>query len=330
LQLSADELDAITQLLLCSGSAALGWRRVRHSPLQSLPAASRLQREYRVCTLRATLNARAIEQVFALLRAAGVEPMLIKGWAAARLYPEKGLRPYGDIDLCVRPEQYALAENALQSSHVEEDTVDLHCGFDDTRHSARGHQECDELFARSRLVPLGDTQVRVPTPEDHLSILCLHFLRHGAWRPLWLCDIAVALEAQPADFDWGRCLGHNRRRADWIACTIGLAHQLLGVEVGDTPVAKRAAHLPAWLIPAVLRQWSQAQVLNKRPQSLSLLHPGGVPAALLRRWPSPLEATMSLNGPFNAWPRLLFQLDNCLIRTMRWLVQLPRTPHEQQ
>jgi len=29
----------------------------------------------------------------------GVEPILGKGWAIARLYPERGMRPYGDIDL---------------------------------------------------------------------------------------------------------------------------------------------------------------------------------------------------------------------------------------
>ena len=46
--------------------------------------------------------------------------------------------------------------------------------------------------------------------EDQLRQLCLHLLRHGACRPLWLCDVAVMLESLPGDFDWDRCLGGDR------------------------------------------------------------------------------------------------------------------------
>jgi hypothetical protein len=73
----------------------------------------------------------------------------------------------------------------------------------------------DELFARSQLVPLGDSQIRILGDEDHLRIICLHLLRSGAWRPLWLCDVAVALETLSPDFDWDICLGRDPRQADW-------------------------------------------------------------------------------------------------------------------
>ncbi len=52
---------------------------------------------------------------------------------------------------------------------------------------------------RSQLVNLDGVDVRVPGLEDHLGILCLHLLHHGAFRPLWLCDIAAALETRPAE-----------------------------------------------------------------------------------------------------------------------------------
>ena len=108
-----------------------------------------------------------------------------------------------------------------------------------------------------RLVTFGGIDVQVLGPEDHLRVLCLHQLKHGAPSPLWLCDVAVALETRPPVFDWDRVLGPDRRQADWVACAIGLAHQFLEVPIDDTPVASRAQRLPGWLAPSVLQQWAR-------------------------------------------------------------------------
>jgi len=167
------------------------------------------------------------------------------------------------------------------------------------------------VFDRSQVVRLGDAEVRVPCAEDHLRILSLHMLRHGAWRPLWLCDVAMALESRPSDFDWDLCLGSNRQRADWIACCIGLAHKLLGANVDDNTVAERARHLPGWLVSNVLKQWetpfstAQAPMNHDAPMVNYIRHPRGLLADLLRRWPNPIEATVYVGGPFNELPRFL-------------------------
>ena len=50
-----------------------------------------------------------IGEAFSRLRSVGIEPILAKGWAIARLYPERGMRPYGDIDLCVHPDHFLKA-----------------------------------------------------------------------------------------------------------------------------------------------------------------------------------------------------------------------------
>jgi hypothetical protein len=216
---------------------------------------------------------------------------------------------------------------AIGGSHPPElgghvSVVDLHQGF-----ARLDVCSLDALYARSQLVRLGEVDVRVLGPEDHLRILCVHLLRHGAWRPLWLCDIALALESRPASFDWDRCLGPNRRRADWVACTIGLAHHLLGVPVDDTPVAWRARHLPRWLVPTVLKQWDtpcSSDHAPRGPFATTLRHPTRVPQALYLRWPNPIAATIDLKGPLNALPRWPFQLGVCLWRTVRFLTR-PRT-----
>jgi len=106
------------------------------------------------------------------------------------------------------------------------------------------------------LVDLNGTRVRVPSAEDHLRILCLHFLKHGGWRPLWLCDIAVALECRPPDFYWDWFFGVDKKRAQWLFCTLQLTHQLLDVRIDDVPNRDRV-RVPGWLAAAVERVWSK-------------------------------------------------------------------------
>lgn len=315
---SPEELEAVTPLLVGSGAAALGWRRVQHSELRSTPPALELQQAYRYQTLQAALHEREAARVFARLEAEGVDALLVKGRAAAVAYTEPGLRPSGDVDVCVRPAQYARASRALEGTNVR---VDLHQGFGEDEPG-----DFDELYARSETFMLGVTSVRVLAPEDHLRLLCLHLLRHGAWRPLWLCDVAAALEGRPADFDWSRLLGTDKRRARWVACAVGLAHELLGARVEGTPFDDaRARRLPRWFVPEVLRQWEtpyasmQAPMRHRAPMRKYLREPSGLFADLLNRWPNPIEATVRVGGPFNEWPRWPFQLANCLTRTTHFL-----------
>jgi len=325
LQISESELAAIIPLLTGSGASALASARIRDSNLRNSAPALDLQQAHRLHAVHAAAFEEDLTNVITLLRNAGVEPILAKGWAVARLYPDTSLRPYGDIDLYVRPGQYSSAMRVLASPEGKRFVVDLHEGFD----SSEGIS-IDALYERSRLVSLADVKVRVPCDEDHLRILCLHFLRHGAWRPLWLCDIAVAVETRAPEFDWDICLGTNPRRADWVACSIGLAHRLLGAEIAGTPVVDRAQTLPAWLISNVLKQWetpysmSQPPVNYAAPMSKYLRDPRGFLSDLRRRWPNAIEATVYTGGPFNDLPRWPFQIGECMIRTGKFLARTLR------
>jgi hypothetical protein len=170
------------------------------------------------------------------------------------------------------------------------------------------------------LVPLGGLQVRIVGPEDQLRLSCLHLLRHGAWRPLWLCDCGLLVETRSADFDWDYCLRGNRRHAKALLCVLRLANQLLGACVEETPAADRGGSLPSWLIPAVLRQWGRPYVrYADQPLANYLRSPAGLLPALRRRWPNPIEATFGMRAPFNELPRLPFQLADCVARSFAWL-----------
>lgn len=325
LSLSLEDLAEVAPLLLNSGAGALTWWRIKSSDLRDAETSAELHQAYRLHTLQAAIKEIEISQVFSFLRSQGLEPLMGKGWAIARHYPEPGLRPYGDIDLYVRPEEHAAFAAALGKPESGRWNIDLHRGaaeLDD-----RGF---DELYARSQLVRLGEVEVRTFGPEDHLRLLCLHFLREGALRPLWLCDIAVALNSLPSGFDWKYFLSGSERRADWAICAIGLARQLLGAETDGLPVAGRAERLPRWLIPTVLQQWGAGKITKGRrvPMASYLRNPAGALSSLLQRWPNAIEATVGVKGPFNNWPRLPFQLGDCVLRTVRFALQIPRLLRE--
>ena len=313
LDIAPERLVEVLPLLLApSGLAALAWWRLRHSG--GLPPTLQPLEDARgVVASKAFLHRRDLPRAVACLRAAGIEPILVKGWAIARHYPDPYMRSSSDVDLCVRRAAYRAARTALDHSTRLTLPVDLHRGFD-----TLDEEDEEVLFGRSTLVDLGGVPVRVLAPEDHLRVLCYHMLRHGASRPLWLCDVALAVESRPPDFDWAQCLGPRRRVADWVACAIGLAHSLLGARVDDTPLSVRTRQLPRWLVPTVLRQWGK-QHRALAPLASYMGRPQQLLAETLTHWPNGVQATVALRRPFDGGPRLPYQIASSLQGMMRFV-----------
>jgi hypothetical protein len=180
----------------------------------------------------------------------------------------------------------------------------------------------DALYARSRLVDLNESKVRVLGREDQLRFLCLHLLRHSAYRPLWLCDIAAALESAPADFDWEIALGDDALRRHWVTCVIDLARRLLGARCEGLPEEVKAARAPCWLFAEVLRQWERPTTADHLPRELmavSLRRPRRALPALVGRWPDPIKAVVGLSLPFDERARLPSQLKFYVIQSAAFL-----------
>jgi hypothetical protein len=322
LDLSREDLEKIAPLLIRSGAGGLGWWRLRGGELQHFAAASELRQAHRLYTLESRINKNKIEKVFTLLSAAGVEPILIKGWAAARYYPEQGLRPYGDIDVCVRKENYHRAETALAKLDPVKFKVDLHAGF-----AKFGIREQEKLYARTELVNIGGAEIRILGAEDHLRVICFHLMREGAWRPLWLVDVAAALESLPESFDWNYCL-RERLQARPVISAIALAQHLLGASSERLPEAHRFNQNPRWLIATVLNEWgSLTPSMSRRhevPMMGHLHKQEDILDGLRHRWPNAIEATTTMNGPFNELPRLPFQIGTSMFRIGAFLAHLPK------
>lgn len=310
--------------MLATGAAPLAWRRLLHSGVEAR-AALELKEAHYFHMIRAAYHEHEVEQVFRLLREAGVEPLLMKGWAVARLYPQSGLRPYGDTDLFIRPRERRKAVAALASHEGRKLNVDL----EHEEFARLSDRATDDLYARSKLVKLGETSVRILGDEDHLRTLCLHTLRHHVWRPLWLCDIGIMVESLAGAFDWGLCLGGNKREANWIACLIGLARQVLGAEPRDGYVSRASTRPPGWVGPALLRHWGRwsapgpAELLATAVVK-NVTNPFRMAGEVLSRWDRPIKATVEMRGPFNRFLKIPFQISYALLQAPRIFRQVAR------
>jgi hypothetical protein len=102
---------------LLSGTGPLLGRWVEEGSLDvSDPVASVLARHLSHGRMRADRLAREVAPALNGLVAAGVQPMVIKGFHTAYEYfPEPGVRPISDVDTVVAPERVPRAEEALQA-----------------------------------------------------------------------------------------------------------------------------------------------------------------------------------------------------------------------
>ena len=198
----------------------------------------------------------------ALLQAAAAADMgliVLKGAALAEtLYPRPGLRPFGDLDVLIRPVDaprawmvlehlgYIVApavwDALLQGTDTQANffkhtgrgvvVVELHT---DLLSNAffRGHVslEADGLWSRARAARLADTNALVLGPEDQLLHLCLHLAGHYFLAPQSLRDIDLLCRRVP--LDWPQFL---RLAAEAHAAPVSFAALSAAETVLQTPI----------------------------------------------------------------------------------------------
>ncbi len=312
LTMTPTDVEALVPLFLSSGAAPLAWWRIFHSRLPTQPF-QKLRQAYRLSAIQSLVREHQIAEIMETLGSHGLVPLLGKGLAAARLYPEPGLRPYGDFDLYVPERQYEDVRARLQREKATLASIDLHRGFAEV-----DDRPSEELYRRSQSITIEGVKVFLFGPEDHLRLLCLHTLRHGVVRPLWLCDIAAALESLPEGFDWDYFFSGCSRRTEAVRCALLLAHTLFGVSLDGVPLVKSDHELPRWIISSVLHHWG-TPYRPRIPTEYALRSPRVLLGEIGRKWPNPIEATMALRAGFTNVPRFPIQLIDCLVRTVRLL-----------
>ena len=248
-------------------------------------------------------------KAFVLFREHGIEPVLIKGLAAAQLYPESEYRQSIDTDLAVSERDFEAATRISRSIEATGLAIDLHR---ELRHLDTVNW--DDLFENSQLLELESGSIRILRPEDHLRVLCIHWLTDGGANKERLWDIYYGIENRPADFCWARFLNLvSKRRQRWLTCTAGLAERFLGLDLTGTPIEGAARNLPEWLVQTVEREWVSGTRLL--PLHLSLNDPKVLAKQIKKRLrPNPIWATVQMEGSFDAKTRIFYQIGSFLKR----------------
>lgn len=169
-----------------------------------------------------------------LLREHGIEPVLLKGFGLASLYPNPALRQFGDIDLFVGLDNFHPACDVLRTmpggyNWGEEADLGKHFNIefgpypmeihrvsadvaDPVENKAYAEIERDGLFGNTQQIDLEGFSVSLPSKEFVVFFTFFHawhhFLISGVgWRQL--SDVAMALHAYRDSLD------HERLR-QWI------------------------------------------------------------------------------------------------------------------
>ncbi|MCZ2392209.1 MAG: nucleotidyltransferase family protein [Acidobacteria bacterium] len=112
--------------------------------------------EFRWATIYRKAQQKKIADAFRLFHAEGIEPVLFKGWAISRSYPEMVSRISSDIDLAVPSKHFREAERIRTSSAGRKLVIDLHNEF--SRHDSL---DWATLFARCEQLELDGEPVSI-------------------------------------------------------------------------------------------------------------------------------------------------------------------------
>ena len=240
----------VTSITALGGSAQMPERW--SADAQRRRSATLLQNRTLLGELLAALDAMA---------AAGVEAIPVKGLVLTEmLYGNLALRPAGDIDVLVRPEDLPAARDGLRALGYAQAAVpayeERHHPFHDAPYYRPGafrdtalelhhglsaprqfRMDAASLWERSVTTELFGRTLRVLGPEDTL----LHLAVHRARAPLrlrWIVDIAELMRRSGDDLDIAFLLAQARAigARTTLAMTLELSDRLL-----DAPVPRPLA-----------------------------------------------------------------------------------------
>lgn len=273
----------------------------RHLARLDLPAdlTEHVRRQGEASRLEALLAARELVRALAVLRAAGVSVLVVKGLALAQVaYGDLAARGTGDLDLLVAPKDVGAAFEALREGGWragdgplpgdgrpwryglrvgyerclvgDRSVVDLHWRLDPT-HGAL--PSFTPLWERGRTVLIAGTPVRTLGGWDTLMHSCSHAAKDDWWWLRSLADVAV-LAADPEVWR-----SPPTRPSPVQQATLGLAVALLGQPPPLPLTVARTAAVRA--APLRLRVEGRHALLQPRPDRGRL--PGLGTLATVRR-----------------------------------------------
>lgn len=243
---------------------------------------ARWRMRYRASAMRALVLRAELHEVAALLEAAGLVPIALKGaWLAWHAYPDPALRPMTDIDLLLTPDTVIAGYELLQA-HGYRLTAAPEMALPDL---VRFDKHLPELTApRGTIIELhhrlwepdgrldhvsplhNEAAVRAraqrrdgiwyPAPDDMLA----HLLIHAAYGhrlncgPVILADIACFVQRYPVDWAqfWARAAREGWRAGARLLLAVAAAHGQLDIpltgDAGPPPTPAILASFPGLIL----------------------------------------------------------------------------------
>ena len=267
-----------------------------------------------------SLQENACMSLSKLLSKANINYAIIKGLAVAQNYSDKAHRPSGDIDILVSPEDFprvlSILKPFLNPKYTSDSNtnslnkvfvldwlypssvskIDIHTDLEKFQ-----LYNTQELLTESTSFNATNSSITTIAPEYHLRVLCLHFLRHGCWRPLWACDIAAFIEKNSKNLNWDIVANKRSCVHNWISLCFSIVEILLGADLQDVPKEFRNVKMPHWVQRVIMEAWSKPfSFYNGAPnlKTTLLKKPWKLPSSILTRWPNDIESTYIIGANF--------------------------------
>lgn len=248
-------------LLRCAdfhGTSSLLYQNLRAvRELCSTAVLELLHQRYITNVQKSLFLARELNRILDCAHALGIELISYKGIVLSEVcYGDMAMRQAGDIDLFARKRDVIRIKSALRdlgylpTLHIPEDSeVDyLASGYEYSFDSAAGKHllelqwalqpryhavdyDMEGLFARAVEVTAAGRQVKIPSPEDLLLVLCVHAAKHVWGRLIWLCDIAQILQRGNLNFDSVLSRAHELGIMRIVNVTLLLANRFTGMPI---------------------------------------------------------------------------------------------------
>jgi hypothetical protein len=233
---------------------------------------------------------RILDQIDAL----GIEVVPYKGLVLAEaVYGNMALRPTGDIDLLIRPQDFQQIKNAVlelgYTPHAPLSAAEEHayltsgyeCVFDcDAGRNLLELQwalqprfyavdiDMNALFQRAAQVSFAGRRVKTLSSEDMLIVLALHAAKHVWGRLIWLCDIVQIMRLPNLNWESIANQATELGVARILSITLRLTNALLGASLPQSVSGK-------WLddpVGVALADEIRGQIINREslhPESLA-------------------------------------------------------------
>ena len=245
--------DAVLQAAQRHGILPLLYRRIEILDFIPPDTLKHAKSEFERNALHCMTNAEELLGVLSSFRDEAIAAIPFKGVVlAASTYGDLTLRTAGDLDLLIRFHDLKLASQILQQRgyvlktltlkdgspeaetyfeyHFERDSdgmvVELRWRLELTQPRYRPNLGFDWAWNRKRVSKLVGADIPTLDPVSCLLVLCMHGSKHAWSRWMWVCDVAMLIESEPAlDWDFARQEAKRVGLERCLALGVLLAHR---------------------------------------------------------------------------------------------------------